>query len=195
MLALLSQFEYTQPPIPYERIIERNLDLLFDIYDLRTELGYDDVLGATYVDEKKVVIDSHLEGDPRFPFTCAHEIGHWILHRQYFETDANQPLLFEIKQPSVVCRKSQEKEPIEWQADFFAANLLMPRKLFCACFQELCHKYSLNTDKSSWQIHDEARFSSAIRDIAVFFGTSKESARVRVDELNLIVEQTIPSLF
>lgn len=194
VLALLNQFGYTEPPIPYETIIERDLELVLDVDDLRNTLGYSDVLGATYVSDRKVVIDSRLENDPRFPFTCAHEIGHWVLHRQYFEDDPNQLLLFEIKRPSVVCRKSQEKEPIEWQADYFAANLLMPRRLFCASFQELCCKYALNQDRSLWEIRDEVRFSSVISDITNIFGTSKDSARVRVEELDLVVDQFIPSL-
>lgn len=192
-LALLHQFGYAQPPIPYERIIERDLELILDIDNLKDRLGFDDVLGATYINDRKVVIDSKVENDPRFPFTCAHEIGHWVLHRQFFEDDPKQQLLFEIRRPSVVCRKSQEKEPIEWQADYFAANLLMPRKLFCEYFQILCQKYSLSTNKSTWQIRDPARFYSVVREIAEFFGTSKESVKVRIEELQMITEHSVPS--
>lgn len=30
---------------------------------------------------------------------------------------------------AVVCRTSQAKEPIEWQADYFASSLLMPQAM------------------------------------------------------------------
>jgi Zn-dependent peptidase ImmA (M78 family) len=38
--------------------------------------------------------------------------------------------------PSVVCRSSEAKEPVEWQADFYASCLLMPRKLVMAAWDE-----------------------------------------------------------
>ena len=39
--------------------------------------------------------------------------------------------------PSVICRSSRAKEPIEWQADFYASCLLMPRKLVFAAWDEM----------------------------------------------------------
>jgi Zn-dependent peptidase ImmA (M78 family) len=46
--------------------------------------------------------------------------------------------LFEVPSPpSVVCRSSQAKEPVEWQADFYASCLLMPRKLVMAAWDEM----------------------------------------------------------
>jgi Zn-dependent peptidase ImmA (M78 family) len=39
--------------------------------------------------------------------------------------------------PSVVCRSSQAKEPVEWQADFYASCLLMPRKLVMVAWDEM----------------------------------------------------------
>ena len=43
----------------------------------------------------------------------------------------------EPAQPSIVCRSSQAKKPIEWQADFYASCLLMPRKLVMAAWDEM----------------------------------------------------------
>jgi Zn-dependent peptidase ImmA (M78 family) len=37
----------------------------------------------------------------------------------------------------VVCRSSQAKKPVEWQADFYASCLLMPRKLVMAAWDEM----------------------------------------------------------
>ena len=41
------------------------------------------------------------------------------------------------RRPTVVCRSSQAKEPVEWQADFYASCLLMPRKLVMAAWDEM----------------------------------------------------------
>lgn len=47
------------------------------------------------------------------------------------------PLVQRAAPPSVVCRSSQAKEPIEWQADFYASCLLMPRKLVMTAWDEI----------------------------------------------------------
>ncbi|WP_300902721.1 ImmA/IrrE family metallo-endopeptidase [uncultured Clostridium sp.] len=62
-------------------------------------------------------------------FTCAHEIGHWILHVD--ESNIEQ-VEFKIKteeKEKLICRDTMKKEPIEIQADMFAANLLMPSQV------------------------------------------------------------------
>jgi hypothetical protein len=68
----------------------------------------------------------------------AHEGGgHWRLHRHLFAKDRAQTTLFGgPSAPSVICRSSQAKERAEWQADFYASCLLMPRKLVFAAWDE-----------------------------------------------------------
>ena len=75
----------------------------------------------------------------RYRFTLAHEGGgHWRLHRHLFAKDPAQASLFGgPAAPSVVCRSSQAKERVEWQADFYASCLLMPRKLVFAAWDEM----------------------------------------------------------
>ena len=108
---------------------------LFDVP--RSGLVDPDILGAMFFDERRIVIDESLDPEEnpskegRYRFTLAHEGGgHWRLHRHLFAKDPAQTSLFgEPTPPSVVCRSSQAKEPIEWQADFYASCLLMPRDL------------------------------------------------------------------
>ena len=75
----------------------------------------------------------------RYRFTLAHEGGgHWRLHRHLFAKDPAQTSLFGgPATPSIVCRSSQAKEPVEWQADFYASCLLMPRQLIMAAWDEM----------------------------------------------------------
>jgi hypothetical protein len=95
--------------------------------------------------ERRIVIDESLDPEEsptkegRYRFTLAHEGGgHWRLHRHMFARDPAQVSLFnEPAPPSVVCRLSQAKEPVEWQADFYASCLLMPRKLVMATWDEM----------------------------------------------------------
>jgi Zn-dependent peptidase ImmA (M78 family) len=90
------------------------------------------VLGATWFEDKRVVIDDSLLGkEGRFAFTVAHEAAHWYIHRPYVEAEKVTLGLFAFgpdakPSPAVVCRSESTKPPAEWQADQFAARLLMP---------------------------------------------------------------------
>jgi Zn-dependent peptidase ImmA (M78 family) len=97
-----------------------------------------------YFDDRQIVIDESLDPElnprkeGRYRFTLAHEGGgHWRLHRYLFERRADQGSLFNgVTAPSVICRSSQAKERAEWQADFYASCLLMPRDLLVLAWQE-----------------------------------------------------------
>ena len=137
-LCLLAEYgrkygDVVAPPVPVEEILEAHLALTLDFDDLGRRIGVPDVLGATWIQDKLVLVDQSLdptENPPkegRYRFTLAHELGHWELHRHHFLADAGQPSLFGDKpKPSIVCRTSSRKEPMEWQADCFAGYLLMP---------------------------------------------------------------------
>jgi hypothetical protein len=124
--------EALAPPIDVDEIVEGLLELEFEVTDLKEVLGIGDVLGATWFDAKRVCIDSSLEGNEgRFAFTVAHEIGHWQLHRPIIEMDKVTLPLFagkvgEEPKPGLVCRTQAKKQPAEYQADQFAARILMP---------------------------------------------------------------------
>ena len=141
------------PPVPIEDIIEKHLKLGIEFDDThrlfgvpRSGLGMEpDILGAMFFDEARIVIDTSLDPEEnpakegRYRFTLAHEGGgHWRLHRRLFAKDLAQAALFSgPATPAVICRSSQAKERVEWQADFYASCLLMPRKLVMAAWDEM----------------------------------------------------------
>ena len=121
------------PPIPVEDIIERHLGLTLSFDDLEARLGMPDVLGATYVKSRRIAVNERLLAERyegRLVFTFAHEVGHWVLHRTYAEEAARRGRASE----TIVCRAGSAKEPIEWQADYFAACLLMPEAAVVRAF-------------------------------------------------------------
>ena len=127
--------ESLSAPIPVFEIIEF---LEYDI-DLRTDGIYEDpnYLGGLHLDEKLVVINENLtEQEGRMYFTAAHEIGHIILH---------VPILMEeMEKENILCRQDEgiegtKKNPIEWQADAFAAHLLMPRDMVNDAFKKVSY--------------------------------------------------------
>ena len=79
-----------------------------------------------------MTINSSIEHDlGRYSFTLAHEIGHHVLHRQfYFEHLVDG-------ETKIICREANIKPIIERQADRFAAALLMPAETVKAAFSTL----------------------------------------------------------
>lgn len=95
-----------------------------------------DILGAIWPAKREIWIHQSLDSEEhpdlegRYRFTLAHEACYWRLHRLYLATDRAQASLFGGSlRPAVVCRSSRKKECAEWQADFYASCLLMPRRL------------------------------------------------------------------
>jgi len=115
------------PPIPIEDILEKHLKLGIEFDDTHRLFGIPrsgtgpDILGAMFFNEERIVIDESLDPEEnpamegRYRFTLAHEGGgHWRLHRRYFDVNPGQASLFAGPvPPSVICRSSQAKEPVE----------------------------------------------------------------------------------
>lgn len=126
----------TAPPVPIDDILELHLQLTFEIADLLAEFQCADVMGAIWIKKRAVKVDRSL--DPalnpkrlgRYRYTLAHEAGHWCLHRQHYLENVAQGKLFAADgAPAFICRSSEAKKPVEYQADRFAADLLMPERL------------------------------------------------------------------
>lgn len=119
-----------KPPIPVEAIAEKYLEFNLEYDNLEEILGICDVLGATWVEGKRMVINnSLLDGvEGRITFTCGHEIGHWILHRKYLFDQFTRSRRSCNSDLTVVCRISASKLRGEWQADYFSSCLLMPQE-------------------------------------------------------------------
>ena len=154
-VSLIKEYEHargvtTEPPIPIDDILENHLKLRIEFDDLharhnvpRPENGQTDILGAIYGDGS-IFIDESLDPEEnpvregRYRFTLAHEGGgHWRLHQHLIKEDTAQASLFgNDGAPKFICRSSQAKERVEWQADFYASCLLMPRKMVFAVWDE-----------------------------------------------------------
>ena len=136
-----------EPGVPVEDIAEMHLELDLAPGKMEALLGVKGVLGATWIDEAKVRIDQELydRNDGRYAFTVAHEIGHWVMHRPLLLAAQSLPTLLGLLEesvfedglpPNIVCR-SGDGDSLEWQADQFAACLLMPADLMRATFARL----------------------------------------------------------
>ncbi len=189
-----------RPPIPVEQIAEQYLGIRVEFDDLEALLGMPDVLGATWVEEKRMIINERLlEGsEGRVTFTCSHEIGHWILHRKYLE----ESVFRKGKVPSIVCRQSSQKTRGEWQADHFAACLLLPAAQVSAGYHSTFGEDALNiyNERSCFKrkkgiVMDPSldtlkEIAEKVMDSGGFLNVSREAMVYRLQELGFIINHT-----
>jgi Zn-dependent peptidase ImmA (M78 family) len=210
-----------EPPIAIEDIVEKHLKLSVEFNDTHRMFGIPrdpegdaDILGAIIFNEHRIVIDESLDPEEnafkegRLRFTLAHEGGgHWRLHRRLFAEDPAQAFLFGgPTPPSVVCRSSQAKERIEWQADYYASCLLMPRNLLIAAWRERFgntnarvlkrkNRWSLpagvNDDIATafWSFdrqRDDEALNEFVRPFADKFQVSMVAMRIRLERIGLL---------
>ena len=221
---LLAEYEETagEPvklPIPVDDITTYHLALRLEFADLHETLSIPmlrnepDILGAIWIDKEEVLIDQSLDPKKnpsmkgRYRFSVGHEIGHWRLHRSYVAKDASQTV---PSGPTVICRSSQKKEPIESQADTYASCLLMPQAMVFAAWHErfgslrpislaalrkkemqilaseLVTRGGLDMDRASV---DDAMFDWVARPFAKDFAMSPIAMRIRLENLGLLIRE------
>jgi Zn-dependent peptidase ImmA (M78 family) len=207
-----SKFGIVQnPPIPVEEMLECHIELSLDFDDLSKKLGIADVLGATWVQEKWVLIDRSLDPtinpdkEGRYRFTVAHEIGHCELHRNLYLNSLRQSTLFqESPEPSIVCRTRKRKDPMEWQADCFAGYLLMPQDMVFNAWEEIYGNMEpyiaveeITHLSARWGLAEDKQPTVKIaRDLARKFLVSGQAMQIRLIGLGLIkTESPPPGLF
>jgi hypothetical protein len=189
-----------KPPIPVEDIIERYLEVNLSFEDLEETLGLEDVLGATYIKSRQICINQRLLEDKlegRLIFTCAHEAGHWVLHRPFiaFSVRSGQP------DNAIICRIKNARQPIEWQADYFAASLLMPEKEVKHAFHKACGTEHLVLDNIKSSFGNTAIYidpcvenwhfiASMVCEAGGFTNVSKQAMIIRLQDLGLLINST-----
>ena len=108
------------PPVnPYELAKNYGLEVLE--VDFGNE-KFKDVAGYIDLETEKIFVNKN-DSKNRKKFTVAHELGHYFLHRERMKEDPNIAVLYRIPLGTL------NKDPIEKEANCFAANLLVPEGL------------------------------------------------------------------
>ena len=165
-------------PIPIEEWIERPLGYRFNISG-QDELG-EGVLGKAIPAEGELFVSEDLlEHEGRYRFTCAHELGHLVLHAKHVEAfrDSSLPVM------------KGEKE-VEREADRFAAALLMPVKLLARELKAVWHEQGLSLEALPLLRGDDVLTiwlwrRCLIPALAERFGVSRAAMIYRVREVRL----------
>lgn len=196
-------------PVCPEDLIELHLGLTYEVEDLHERFGVPNVLGAIWFSERTIRIDTTLdphEHPPmlgRYNFTLAHEIGHWRLHRDHLRKDPTASALFEENgDPAFVCRDGTKARE-EWQADYFASCLLMPRKQLWEAWTQwrgsdapvALTELEVPTCFGDRCANERVAMERFCKPLADQFGVSAQAMRIRLDVLKLLVREIEPELF
>lgn len=159
ILADLNNYEL---PVPIKRIVE-SLGLNIHSYDLG-----DNISGVLVINKDQGIIGVNpLESSVRQRFTIAHELGHYILHKNSNESifvDKDFKVLFRNQESSTGEHKREQ------EANAFAAAILMPQRMLIEKIQE--HFIDLT---------DEL----AVKRLAQIFDVSVMAMTIRISNLNL----------
>lgn len=139
---------FSFPPIPALEIAEsRGVDVVFVAF---SEFE-DDVSGFCDFNSAKLYVNQQ-DQPSRQNFTIAHELGHWVLHRSLFvEAPQRYQFLPRFTQPD-------RDDPLEKEANHFAANLLVPQKLLRpvlhAPVSKLADIFSVSKIMMEWRVRN-----------------------------------------
>lgn len=155
-----------------------------------------------------IKIDATIARLALYPFTLAHEIGHWRLHRQFvirwlemLRASGDNTTEFLTLNRDLGHNLSHQVPTIEWQANRFATHLLMPGDLvgkhFKRCYGTGERRYS-ELIKSQYfkrgfsdpmeyaQFMAKKGQSPCVTSMADEFRTSVKSMALRLQELQLV---------
>ena len=193
-LGLVQDFQYLTNNGIYLGMIVFNESNKVIVYD-------PDTSKAKYIKAKAgtVIIDNSLLEDGqehRYRFTVLHEAGHWIFHRKKYSIDLSQMSWFDFGNTlNIQCRSSiidgnikpvdkwNDNDTMEWQANYFASALLMPKTMVLkVCNDEELKDYLTFMSLGNIGIYNEL----LIKRISGIFNVSKKAAEVRLCNLNII---------
>ncbi len=169
------------------------------VVDLASDLGRSPegqkYLGCFNQRTCSVRIDrSLLDDDPRFSFTVAHELGHFVLHRDVDLVGLDQKGS-EIRDTArhLTMNRLDSSNPrsfLEWHANRFAAGILLPRRTVASAVAGVQRDLGISRNLGMiWVSTSQSRDRDYIRTIVALselYQTSKAVVRYRLEELGLV---------
>ena len=138
-------------------------DAVVPIYDRADSMGYKLIT----VCAGTVIIDAtllHKRNSGRFRFTCAHELAHWVIDKDYFVQLGETAAMTER-----TAKSSQVDEMIERQANRMASRILMPK---------------CTLKKAFYRTNGTAE--NIITNLATVYDVSQQAMEIRLQEMGLL---------
>lgn len=133
-LRILEENFINSPPVPVRDLLEfAGLGLI------KSEFNDGGISGVINLEKKYLYVNIN-DSVERQRFTIAHELGHWILHKNEMESFKEMAVLY--RRPLGI----EDNDIWEQEANCFAANLLVPEKMLRVIIAEIKKDYSYIDD-------------------------------------------------
>jgi Zn-dependent peptidase ImmA (M78 family) len=123
---LLDKFNIKKPIVNSFEIAKKlGFEVIFFSPDSDNKAFGEDIAGAIDVKNKKILVNKQDTAERQL-FTVAHELGHFVLNHN--------------KEEDILYRSdtlNKPKDPLEQEANFFAASLLVPETML----ENICNEY------------------------------------------------------
>jgi Zn-dependent peptidase ImmA (M78 family) len=163
--------------------------------------GQAKILGKVSFAKKILFLDISLtaEREVQMRFTAAHELGHWVLHRWNYKN-------WKFPRPNYgrddleddeksLCRLDERtsQDWLEWQANVFAASLVLPRGTFQKALIETQETFGITRNLGTVWVSDaeysRRDFQLVGSRLANIYGVSLTSIRIRLNTLKLLHDE------
>lgn len=172
---------------------ENNIKFLFEKTLGTDALGFE-ILGKISLTPSTVIsISSDAHTNPfRLKFTIAHELGHFYLnHFEYMYAEYYSEKDYENEIPSFI--KIEDIKRLEWQANYFASCLLLPKEKFVKEFLTLICKEEIKNrgygilfvDNQECNLNNFYMVTNKLRDL---FKVSRKVIEIRLKNLDLLTD-------
>ena len=196
---ILKDINYSGGKVSLELVCEvqqnkNNLKVIF-APDTNKSSDHAELLGSINFSPLEIVIypePSHNKFRQRF--TLSHELGHFLLkHNLYMSGEYCLEGDFDIDQPPLFSFKDISR--MEWQANYFASSLLLPKAKVIEDFYEIAQKMDLTNrgfghlylDNQPCNLRSFLRVTDILR---AKYGVSRTVVKIRLKELDILKEPT-----
>ncbi|MEI5679530.1 MULTISPECIES: ImmA/IrrE family metallo-endopeptidase [unclassified Mesorhizobium] len=188
---ILEQVGYKSGPVDLEKICSMlSINLQFSEQLIEDEDGTP-ILGSANFDRKSITINSHANSN-RERFTLGHEIGHFCLkHDRYLrsETIVERDLFVDGEAVHAF-----NYERLEFQANSFASNVLLPSHVFCAEVDLARIKFDIRDRGHGYIFVDDQPCNSQPYDqllstLSSEFKVSKQAIEIKLRKIGLLTDQ------
>ncbi|MEJ5900530.1 ImmA/IrrE family metallo-endopeptidase [Ochrobactrum teleogrylli] len=188
---VLKRINYKSGPVDLEKVCScLSIDLQFTNQKIQDENGIV-TLGSANFRRRLILINAH-ENKNRERFTIGHEIGHFCLNHEMYlssETIVEKDLLINSEKEVTF-----NYERLEFQANIFSANLILPDEVFknvtgyyrhILDIKDRGHGYIFVDDQPcNFMVYEEL-----LSILSTHFGASKTAIEIKFKNLGMLTDQ------
>lgn len=185
---ILESVDYLKDAVDLEKVVDIT-DLAVTFVD-KDSLA-DNILGAINFKKKAITVYKD-ENIYRQRFTLAHELGHYFLkHEKYFNSEK-----YSVEESKIFVENEDQIRLLEYQANYFASCLLMPRKQFIIDFLLILSLHNIENRGFGLLYVDNQRenlsnYHKVCEALKLKYRVSKAAITFKLKEYGLLVDNRL----